>query len=124
MATVAVPAAVTAKLSEPTITMFSTPLTVKPERLLLLAAVAVIVNVSVPVPPSMESPELTEVAAKPVVVEVAGAVNVSFKAEPTNVSIPVVSDLFCTQNDVNTHLFYLYFDIRPDIDSITTIDHQ
>ena len=43
---------------------------------------------------------------------------------PVIVSIPVVSELFCTQNDVNTHLFYLYFDIRPDIDSITTIDHQ
>ena len=40
------------------------------------------------------------------------------------VSTLVVSDLFCTQNDVNTHFFYLYFDIRPDIDSITTIDHQ
>ena len=89
----AVPVPRVAKLSEPTITMFSTPLTVKPERLLLLAAVAVIVNVSVPVPPSMESPELTEVAAKPVVVEVAGAENVSFNAEPTNVSILVVSHL-------------------------------
>jgi hypothetical protein len=73
-------------------------------------------SVSVPAPPLILSKIDNAVAV--------AALNVSLPAVPVKVSTLVVSDLFCTQNGVNTHLFYLYFDIRPDIDSITTIDHQ
>jgi hypothetical protein len=52
------------------------------------------------------------------------ALNESFPAVPVIESTPEVSDLFCTQNDVNTHLFCIYLAIRPYIDSTTTIGHQ
>jgi hypothetical protein len=93
--------------------------------------------VSIPRPPEIESARLKVEAAvgepsPPVTAKVIDPLNVSFPAvlvvpaSPLRLapSLPVVSDLFCTQNGVNTHLVYLYFDIRPDIDSITTIDHQ
>jgi hypothetical protein len=79
----------------------------------------VAVRVSVPVVPFNTSaePSVWTPAAKEPSKE-------SLPVPPEKLLTPVVSDLFCTQNGVNTHLFYIYFDIRPDIDSITTIDHQ
>ena len=65
---------------------------VKPVKELLFAPVMVKVNVSLPKPPSMESPELIVVWAAPVVATVAGAVIVSSPAEPTIASTLVVSD--------------------------------
>ena len=60
------------------------------------AAVEAILNVSVPAPPLILS--------KLLIVEFV-ALNVSFPAVPVIESTPEVSELFCTQNDVNTHLF-------------------
>ena len=89
------------------------------------------VRMSVPLPPLRLSPALIVVpvaaSAMKAPTKVSAPAVLAVPAEPTrtpDVSALVVSDLFCTQNGVNTHLFYLYFDIRPDIDSITTIDHQ
>jgi hypothetical protein len=89
-------------------------------------------RVSLPAPPLKLSPGFSVVplATKPLVpitaLNVSLPVTLVVPAEPTSeeLSALVVSDLFCTQNGVNTHLFCLYFDIRPDIDSITTNDHQ
>jgi hypothetical protein len=84
-------------------------------------------RVSVPPPPEMLSPGLKVVPSVAPKVDPTILLKLSFPLPPEKLvpeSVLVVSDLFCTQNGVNTHLFYLYFDIRPDIDSITTIDYQ
>lgn len=60
------------------------------------AAVEAIFNVSVPAPPLILS--------KLLIVEFV-ALNASFPADPVIESTPEVSELICTQNDVNTHLF-------------------
>ena len=59
------------------------------------AAVEAIFNVSEPAPPLILS--------KLLIVEFV-ALNESFPAVPVIESTPVVSELFCTKNDVNTHL--------------------
>ena len=72
--------------------MFSTPLTVT-RSAVLAAEPKVIVNVSVPKPPSTVSPVLIVIRSAPVVAAVLGALIVSLPAEPTIASTPVVSDL-------------------------------
>jgi hypothetical protein len=81
-------------------------------------------KVSIPAPPFNESATLS-VATSELKVSLPEVLVVPRSPlRVPDMSVLVVSDLFCTQNGVNTYLFYLYFDIRPDIDSITTIDHQ
>jgi len=71
-----------------TTSMFST---VRPARELLSDAVAVMLSVSVPAPPSSESPTVIVVMSAPVVSLTAAAVKVLSPPLPVKSSIPVVS---------------------------------
>jgi len=66
-------------------------LTVRPVRLVLSSAVAVMFSVSVPAPPSSSSPLLIVVISAPVFSLTTPALNVLSAPLPINSSIPVVS---------------------------------
>jgi len=80
-----------AKLSAPVMLTISTFLTVRPVRLVLSSAVAVMFKVSVPAPPSRVSPLFMVVSSAPVFALTVLALNVLSAPLPENSSIPVVS---------------------------------
>ena len=75
----------------------------------MLSAVAVRFSVSVPAPPSTESPELSVVMSVPVT-EVADALMISSPFVPTTSSIPVVSDQIW---------YFSIFNLFSDLDNDT-----
>ena len=88
-----------------------------------VAAVVVKLKVSVPAPISTLS-KMLRVVPVPAAVPIKVATAASLPVVPVIVSRLVVSELFCTQNEVNTRIFQAYLAIRPYIDPITTNDHQ